>query len=119
MKPEGIHHVALRVSDADAATAFYCDILGMAVVARPDAAPVAGAWLDAGGEQLHLIEGTDPISTPHFAIQISDLSATVAAIREKGVTVYETDHLRGAGYQAFVVDPSGNLVELNQPEESV
>jgi catechol 2,3-dioxygenase-like lactoylglutathione lyase family enzyme len=114
----GIQHVALRVTDATEAAAFYRDILGMMDVPRPNPAPVPGAWLDAGGQQVHLIQDDGPIGTPHFAITVDDLASTVAAIRERGVAVHEVDHLPGAGYQAFVQDPSGNVIELNEPEAS-
>jgi catechol 2,3-dioxygenase-like lactoylglutathione lyase family enzyme len=106
------------VTDATEAAAFYRDILGMIEVPRPDRAPVPGAWLDAGGQQVHLIQDDGPIGTPHFAITVDDLAGTVEAIRERGVDVYEVDHLPGAGLQAFVRDPSGNVIELNQPEAS-
>ena len=114
--PRGIQHVALRVTDTVDAVAFYRDVLGMTVVPRPDPAPVPGAWLEAGGQQIHLIQDDGPIGTPHFAITVEDLESTVAAIRARGVAVFEVDHLPGAGYQAFVQDPSGNAIELNQPE---
>ena len=53
---------------------------------------------------------------PHFAIEVGDLASTVVSIRERGVTVYEIEHMAGFGYQAVVVDPSGNVIELNQPD---
>ena len=115
--PRGIQHVALRIADTADAVAFYRDVLGMTEVPRPDPAPAPGAWLDAGGQQIHLIQDEGPIGTPHFAITVEDLASTMAAIRRRGVVVYEVDHLPGAGHQAFVQDPSGNLIELNQPEE--
>jgi len=118
VRPRGIQHVALRVADSPGATSFYRDVLGMKEVARPEPALVPGAWLDAGGQQIHLIEDDGPIGTPHFALTVEDLASTIASIREHGVIVYETEHLPGAGYQAFVQDPSGNVIELNQPEGS-
>jgi predicted enzyme related to lactoylglutathione lyase len=47
---------------------------------------------------------------------VRDLAAVVAAIRGHGVAVYEGEHMQGLGYQAMVLDPSGNLIELNQPD---
>ena len=50
-------------------------------------------------------------------MQVGDLDAAVAAIEAHGVKVRKTGlTFPGAGYQAFVRDPSGNLIELNQPE---
>jgi glyoxylase I family protein len=117
MKPVGIHHVAILVDDTDEASAFHRDVLGLTPLRRPDAAPIPGSWFDAGGEQLHLMQPDNPrMNPPHFAVCVDDLASAVAAIREHGVTVYEVEHLPGAGYQAFLTDPSGNLIELNQPE---
>ena len=41
-------------------------------------------------------------------------NAAVAHIRDRGVKVSEPQTV-GPGRQAFLRDPSGNLVELNQP----
>ena len=57
VESSGVHHVALCVDDLDAALAFYTGTLGLAVRdGRPDLA-VAGFWLQAGEQQVHLIEG--------------------------------------------------------------
>ena len=58
VKPLAVHHVSINVSDVDAA-AFYVDRLGLAIHIpdRPDFG-FPGAWLDAGNQQVHLIQGT-------------------------------------------------------------
>jgi catechol 2,3-dioxygenase-like lactoylglutathione lyase family enzyme len=112
-----LHHVALVVNDAAAAFAFYRDILGLQPVDRPDDAAMPGSWFQLGEGQLHLFEPPDPaLNPPHFAIEVEDLASTVAAIRDRGYTVYDIEHTPGLGYQAFVIDPSGNPIELNQPD---
>jgi glyoxylase I family protein len=45
---------------------------------------------------------------------VADLNATVARLREEGLSVGDPSPV-GTGRQAFVRDPSGNLVELHQP----
>lgn len=111
----GIHHVALVVNDPDAALAFYRDVLGLTVVERPDGASMPGSWLQLGDGQVHLFKPSDPaMNPPHFAIEVGDLAATVESIRRCGHTVYDISHAPGFGYQAIVVDPSGNVIELNQ-----
>jgi catechol 2,3-dioxygenase-like lactoylglutathione lyase family enzyme len=110
-----LHHVALVVKDADEALAFYRDVLGLEQVDRPDGARNPGSWLQLSDGQVHLFQPPDPSrNPPHFAIEVDDLPATVASIREHGYTVYEQEHRQGFGYQASVVDPSGNVIELNQ-----
>jgi glyoxylase I family protein len=113
-----LQHVGLVVDDPDAAFAFYSDVLGLVPVERPDDAPDPGSWFDLGdGHQLHFWQRSTPTSTlPHFGIEVEDLNATIEAIRAHGLTVYEPEYQEGFGYQAFVFDPSGNLIELNQPD---
>ena len=117
MKPAGFHHVAICVDDADAAKSFYCDVLGFTpVTTRPEEFG-AGHWLDAGGQQLHLMEVAEAPKNPgHFALRVPDVDAAVDDIRAAGVRVDPIPHTPGAGKQAFLRDPAGNVIELNQPE---
>ena len=114
MKPLAVHHVSLNVSDVPAAIRFYIDVLGLS--ARDDRPDFGfdGAWLDAGGQQVHLIK-SDAVPAPgqHFAIQVGNLGAVVEELRGQGVEVGEPMAV-GTGLQTFVTDPSGNLVELHQ-----
>jgi catechol 2,3-dioxygenase-like lactoylglutathione lyase family enzyme len=115
MKPAGIHHLAICVSDADTGLAFYRDVLGFTELPRPDLGP--GYWLDAGGQQVHLMEVAEAVVNPgHFALQVDDLTAAMADISAAGVRVDRIAHMQGAGQQAFLHDPSGNVIELNQPD---
>ncbi len=110
----GLHHVSINVDDVDAAIAFYVGILGLRV--RPDRPDFSfgGAWLDAGGQQVHLIEATPPPGLgQHFALAFSDLAALVAALRGQGIEVSEPVR-SGTSLQSFLNDPAGNRVELHQ-----
>ena len=115
MQPVGVHHVSLNVDDVDAAIRFYVDVLGCSVRGdRPDFR-FAGAWLDVGGQQIHLIEGTAPEDRgQHLAIQVDDLDAAIAELRGKGVAISDASPV-GTGRQAFLHDPAANRVELQQP----
>jgi catechol 2,3-dioxygenase-like lactoylglutathione lyase family enzyme len=114
MQPIGVHHVSVNVDDVEAAVDFYTDVLGLqARNDRPDFG-FPGAWLDAGAQQLHLIGGAVPNAEgQHFALLFDDLDATVSELRARGLPVGDPVGV-GAGRQAFVLDPSGNLVELHQ-----
>jgi catechol 2,3-dioxygenase-like lactoylglutathione lyase family enzyme len=115
MKPAGVHHVAICVADAHKGLAFYRDVLGMTQLPRPDLGP--GYWLDAGGQQVHLMESdTQPLGANHFAIRVDDIDAAISDLQEQGVEVQRIPFIPGAGHQAFLHDPFGNLLELNQPE---
>ena len=114
MRPLGVHHVSINVDDVEAATRFYVDVLGLTPRGdRPDFS-FGGAWLDIGGQQVHLIEGRVPDGAgQHFAIQVDDLDATVAELRQRGVDVSDPKPV-ATSRQAFLSDPAGNLVELHQ-----
>jgi glyoxylase I family protein len=114
MRPLAVHHVSINVDDVEAALGFYTDVLGLVPRAdRPDFG-FGGAWLDAGGQQVHLIEAKPPAGLgQHFALLVEELDSTVAELRERGVVVSDPKPV-GSSRQAFVTDPSGNLVELHQ-----
>lgn len=113
----GVHHVSLNVADVDEALAFYTGTLGLGVRSDRPAFGFGGAWLDVGGQQIHLIEAPTPSNLgQHLALQVADLDATVAELRTQGVEVTDPKPV-GPGRQAFLVDPSGNAVELYQRVE--
>lgn len=115
MKAQAIHHVSINVPDTEAALHFYVDVLGLAERSdRPDFG-IGGAWLDAGGQQVHLIQAeTPPAMGQHFALLVDDLDAVVDELRGKGFEVSDPSPV-GPGRQSFTRDPAGNMVELNQP----
>jgi catechol 2,3-dioxygenase-like lactoylglutathione lyase family enzyme len=113
-----LHHVALDVADTEEAARFYEDVLGFTPIERPDFG-FPGAWFAAGDIQLHLLEVTDHqvVGFNHFALRVDDIDAVVARMVEQGVEVGPpSDGFPGAGRQAFLKDPSGNTIELNQPD---
>jgi glyoxylase I family protein len=114
MRPIAVHHVSINVSDADEAARFYIEHLGL--VRREDRPDFGfgGAWLDAGNQQVHLIEGEPPAAVgQHFALQVTDLDDAIAELRTQGVSVTDASPV-GSGRQAFLSDPSGNGIELHE-----
>jgi len=109
--------VSINVSDPAAALEFYTSVLGLTERGdRPDFS-FDGAWLDAGTEQVHLIEGDVPAACgQHFALAVEDLDAVVFELRAKGVRVTDPVPV-GAGRQSFLDDPCGNRVELQEPPQ--
>jgi len=115
------------VDDVDAAIGFYCGQLGFHEVMHP--APTF-AMLSLGELRLVLTapgggpgggqampDGTVP--TPggwnRFQLEVEDLDATVARLREYGAR-FRNEIVDGVGgRQILVEDPAGNPVELFQP----
>jgi glyoxylase I family protein len=114
VKPLAIHHVAINVADVEEAIHFYVDVLGLAV--RPDRPDfgIGGAWLDAGGQQVHLVQA-DPAQSlgQHFALLVDDLDGAIADLRSQGVKVSDASGV-GTAQQAFLKDPAGNMIEIHQ-----
>ena len=53
---------------------FYTNVLGLTVRTDRPNFPFGGAWLDLGGQQVHLIEAeVPPARGQHFAIHVADL----------------------------------------------
>jgi glyoxylase I family protein len=118
MEMLGVHHVAICVDDLEAARQFYVERLGCTErTDRPDFG-FPGAWLDAGAQQIHLMQLTanERVPLQHFAIQVADLDVAVGELVANGVDVRRSSYVPGAGHQAFLKDPSGNEIELNQPD---
>src|SRR5215475_8565259 len=112
------------VRDVDAAIAFYCQNLGFqevmhpapafAMLSRGDLRLVLSAPNPAGGGGQPMPDGTpqQPGGWNRFAVEVEDLAATVAALREAGAR-FRNDIVTGVGgKQVIIDDPSGNPVEL-------
>ena len=114
----GVHHVGLNVKDLKACRRFYVDVLGLEVLPRPDFG-FPGAWLQSGNQQIHLLqqaEFQDPLAGQHFAFEVADLDAAIEELRGLGVQVSDAFDIPDVGRQAFLHDPDGNGIELNQPK---
>lgn len=115
MKPLAVHHVSIAVPDVDEALDFYTRVLGLTVREDRPASLGPGAWLDIGGQQLHLVLSDTPEPRgQHFAVLVDDLDATTAELRAAGVSVSDAVPI-GSARQAFLSDPSGNAIELHEP----
>lgn len=115
------------VEDVDEAIAFYCRHLGFrevmhpapsfAMLSRGDlrlvlSAPGGGP---GGGQAMPDGRMPEPGGWNRFSLEVSDLAATVEALRKEGAH-FRNDIVEGVGgKQILVDDPSGNPVELFQP----
>jgi catechol 2,3-dioxygenase-like lactoylglutathione lyase family enzyme len=113
----GLQHVAINASNLAESRAFYVDTLGLRELDRPDFG-IPGLWLGLpDGRAVHLVETPHEAHAGyHFALEVPDVQAAVDQLRAEGVTISDPFELiPGSGLQAFVNDPAGNVVELNQP----
>ncbi|MEO1061065.1 MAG: VOC family protein [Actinomycetota bacterium] len=115
MTPLGLHHVSIDVTDVETAVRFYVDRLGLVELDRPDIG-IPGAWLGAGGQQVHLlgVEDVSPSPSAHLALQVADLDEVADELNAAGVAVRVLPGIEGIARQAFVHDPDHNLVELHE-----
>ena len=108
-----LQHASVQVPGGllDACAAFYAGAIGMRRIDN-----LAGlAWFEFGdGDHVHLLEGDGAAgSRGHLALQVDDLEATLARLREAGHEPEPGSVLWDAP-RWFVRDPAGNLVELFQ-----
>lgn len=115
------------IDDVAAAVAFYTKHLGFTV--EVNAAP-AFASITRGNLRLLLSgekssgrhplpDGTKPVpgGWNRIVLTVADIRAEAARLRAAGVAFGRDDILTGpGGSQIWILDPSGNLVELFQPQ---
>lgn len=115
------------VNDVDAAIAFYCQHLGFkevmhpapafAMLTRGDLRLVLSAPNPSAGGGQPMPDGRkqEPGGWNRFAIEVPDLAATVAILRQAG-SHFRNEIVTGVGgKQVLVEDPSGNPIELFEP----
>lgn len=115
-------HVCFTVRDLDASVAFYRDGLGFT-----EAFPFVNEAGERFGQYFHIGQGTflelfagehsdadDKHSYRHFCLQVDDLDAETARLREVGVDVGDSKMGSDGSLQAWLADPDGNRIELHQ-----
>jgi glyoxylase I family protein len=116
---KSIQHCSTLIADTERALAFYVGVLGLPVnPSRPDLG-YAGAWLDVGQQQIHLLElpNPDPIEgrpqhggrDRHVALIVEDLDALRQALDNARIPY----SLSKSGRKAlFCRDPDSNALEF-------
>lgn len=115
----GIHHVQITVPKGrePEAREFYCGLLGLHEIEKPDSLkPRGGFWLAVGDRQVHVgtEDGVDRHATKaHVAYTVHDLEAWRVKLSKRGIATEEGVPI--AGYIRFEFrDPFGNRVEMIQ-----
>ena len=115
-----LHHVQITVPSAEVerARAFYCGVLGLVEIEKPDSLKDRGGfWMQLGDVDVHVgvEDGVARQSLKaHVAYQVDDLTAWRAVLLAHGVTILESTPI--PGYTRFEFrDPFGNRMEFIQP----
>lgn len=115
----GLHHAQITIPKGKEAEgkAFYCDLLGLQEVDKPDALKGRGGfWLSTGQQEVHVgtEDGFDRLSTKaHLAYQVEDLRYFRERLGKSGVDILEAVPIPGFARFEFR-DPFGNRVEMIQ-----
>jgi catechol 2,3-dioxygenase-like lactoylglutathione lyase family enzyme len=105
--------------DLDEMTRFYRDVLGAELRTTHTVAGVKVSRMQVGGIGLGLFDASKErvAGVPHHTFEIegpSDPEVLLKELESKGVKVDGVRrHGNGPGYSVYVVDPSGNRLELS------
>jgi len=115
----GLHHVQITIPKGaeTEARAFYCGLLGLPEIEKPDSLKGRGGlWLQAGDRQVHVgtEDGVDRDATKvHIAYQVDNVAAWQGRLEGQGIAI--ADSVPIPGYARFEFrDPFGNRVEMIQ-----
>jgi len=113
-----LNHASLIVANLDVSMVFYCDVLGLQQIDRPDLG-FPGAWFQLGDQQIHLLElkNPDPITgrpehggrDRHVALNALSLSPVQDTLNKAGIVYTMSKSGRRA---LFCRDPDGNAIEI-------
>ena len=91
VRPRGVNHVGIAVRNYEEAMAFYTKTLGLHeayTMRRPDGSPLL-TYLQASREtfvELIPVGPNQPTGITHFGLEVGDIDASVAHLRQQGVT---------------------------------
>jgi catechol 2,3-dioxygenase-like lactoylglutathione lyase family enzyme len=117
--PESIDvdHVQITIppGDEQIARAFYCGVLGLAEIEKPESlAGRHGFWLEIGNLQLHIgvEDGVDrTLTKAHIAYRVTDLVTWRETLERAGCLIIESIPI--PGHDRFETrDPFGNRMEF-------
>lgn len=115
----GIHHVNISIptGEEDNARDFYCNLLGLQEISKPDALQENGGfWLGLANIDLHIgiQEGIQREQLKmHLAYQVGDLLVWRERLTQAGILIKENTAI--PEFDRFEIrDPFGNRIEFVQ-----
>ncbi|MSP96872.1 MAG: VOC family protein [Betaproteobacteria bacterium] len=124
IKPEGVVHFSIAVSDLAASRRFYTETLGLELVS--DGSSFGMVFLRAGNDYVILARSDAPIARnpkdtrrAHHAFKVdaSKYDEAKGFLASKGVEVIEEeDRKKGVfvGRQFYIRDPDGTVIEFTE-----
>lgn len=116
---KGLHHAQITIprEAEEQARRFYCGLLGLPEIEKPDALKGRGGfWLQVGNRQVHVgtEDGVERQTTKaHLAYEVDDVRAWQAHLQEHDIAIL--DGVPIPGYDRFEIrDPFGNRIEFIQ-----
>lgn len=91
---------------------WYRTCLGLELIVKPEGARPAGAWFQAGGQEIHIsVDEHNPPKASHFGLVVDDFEAVVRRLREAGVHIEQARPIADRR-RLFTRDPAGNRIEI-------
>ncbi len=122
MSIQRIHHIQITipVTDTDQARHFYCEVLGLTEIAKPESLQGRGGfWVQLSNADVHIgVEAgvNRNLTKAHIAYEVDDLNAIRQKIKAANLPI--KDSIPIPGYARFECrDPFGNRVEFIQPQD--
>lgn len=112
-----INHIQITVPVGDEVEAkwFYCNLLGLEEVEKPDILkPNGGFWMKLGNHQIHV--GTESNvdrskTKSHIAYQVSNIEEWKSKFTKENIAIIESQPIPGC--ERFEIrDPFGNRIEF-------
>jgi catechol 2,3-dioxygenase-like lactoylglutathione lyase family enzyme len=122
---DGVNHVGIYVGNVDEAKAFFTEKMGFrdAFTVRDDKGQPTLAYVQASADtfiELQPSGANRPAGISHVGLRVEDIRATIAALKQRGVTVEEARVSSTKSMIANVTGPEGVRIELSElPPESL
>lgn len=125
---EAFEHVGIRVSDAEAALAFYA-AFGFEVESQSHEGHTTYELINANGVRINLVcnarrrrwarnilldEAVKHPGLTHVAFVVRDLAAVVRILEDADIGITDGPTLEERRRYLFFRDPDGNLIEVNE-----
>ncbi|SDN18069.1 VOC family protein [Alkalicoccus daliensis] len=113
----GLHHVQITIpkNEEEQAKNFYCDLLGLEEVIKPETLQGRGGfWLRVGNQEVHVgtENGVERLATKaHLAYQVNNLHEWRNKLEENGIEIIESVPIPEMKRFEFR-DPFHNRVEM-------